>query len=216
MRSRVRKVLVTVIATALASGSVACEDAPRQEGSVLNIGRTVGEFELLRWDIDIAPDGAGLPPGQGSVQQGESVYMTKCIACHGVNGQGQPMDRLAGGRNTLTSANPVKTVGSYWPYATTIFDYVRRAMPQDSPQSLSPDEVYAVTAYLLRINDIVGPDVIMNAHTLPKVRMPNQAAFRADPRPDVANSACRNDCQRGTKRTRRAHVRHPLTSCQPC
>ena len=105
------------------------------------------------------------------------------------------MDRLAGGQGTLKSAMPVKTIGSYWPYATTVFDYVRRAMPLDNPQSLSAGEVYALTAYLLHLNGIVGSDAIMNAQTLPKVRMPNQAAFHPDPRPDVSNSPCQTDCQ---------------------
>jgi S-disulfanyl-L-cysteine oxidoreductase SoxD len=195
MRSRVRRTLAATIATALAIGSVGCGDAPSQGKGLFNIGRPLSESELRSWNIDVAPDGTGLPPGQGSVPQGEAIYRTKCIACHGANGQGHPMDRLAGGRDTLASDAPVKTVGSYWPYATTIFDYVRRAMPLDRPQSLTADEVYAVTAYLLQINGLVGPDAMMNAHTLPKVRMPNQEAFRADPRPDVANSACRRNCQ---------------------
>ncbi|WP_284736040.1 c-type cytochrome [Dongia deserti] len=166
-----------------------------QDDKGFGIGQRVSEAELQLWNIDVGIDGAGLPPGEGSVQAGKAIYETKCVACHGAEGLGQPMDRLAGGQGTLKSAKPVKTIGSYWPYATTVFDYVRRAMPLDRPQSLSPDEVYALTAYLLHLNGIVESNAIMNAQTLPMVRMPNRAAFRSDPRPDAANSACQTDCR---------------------
>ena len=181
--------------TAAVAILLAGQSAMAQDGNRLDVGQAVSESELKSWNIDIGTDGAGLPPGQGSVQMGKVVYETKCVACHGVEGQGEPMDRLAGGQGTLKSAMPVKTIGSYWPYATTVFDYVRRAMPLDNPQSLSAGEVYALTAYLLHLNGIVGSDAIMNAQTLPKVRMPNQAAFHPDPRPDVSNSPCQTDCQ---------------------
>jgi S-disulfanyl-L-cysteine oxidoreductase SoxD len=188
MRSFLRKIgLATVCLGALPA---AAEDAQR-----LNVGQVVSETDLSSWNIDIGVDGAGLPPGRGSVSQGKAIYENKCIGCHGAEGRGQPMDRLAGGQGTLKSDKPVKTIGSYWPYATTVFDYVRRAMPLDKPQSLSADEVYALTAYLLHLNKLVGSRAIMSAQTLPKVRMPNQTAFRADPRPDVTNSACQRDCQ---------------------
>src|SRR3970282_463289 len=131
------------------------------------------ESELSRWDIDIATNGAGLPAGRGSVHEGNAIYDAKCLACHGRDGQGKPMDRLAGGQGTLKSAAPVKTIGSYWPYATTVFDYVRRAMPLDKPQSLTADEVYALTAYLLHLNGIVSAEGVMDAQKLSRVRMPN-------------------------------------------
>lgn len=169
--------------------------AMTEDGRSFDIGQPVSESELRRWNIDVGADGAGLPPGQGSVEAGRAIYEAKCLACHGVEGKGQPMDQLAGGQGTLTSAKPVKTIGSYWPYATTVFDYVRRAMPLDRPQSLSADEAYALTAYLLNVNGIVDSRAIMNAQTLPKVRMPNRAAFRSDPRPDVSNPACGGDCR---------------------
>jgi S-disulfanyl-L-cysteine oxidoreductase SoxD len=169
--------------------------ASGQEIHRFDIGQVVTESEFSRWDIDIAIDGAGLPAGRGSVQEGKEIYDTKCLACHGRDGQGKPMDRLAGGQGTLKSAAPVKTIGSYWPYATTVFDYVRRAMPLDNPQSLTADEVYALTAYLLHLNGIVSADGVMDAQKLSRVRMPNESAFRADPRPDVSNTACERDCR---------------------
>jgi S-disulfanyl-L-cysteine oxidoreductase SoxD len=169
--------------------------ASAQEIHRFNIGRVVTESELSRWDIDIAIDGAGLPAGRGSVLEGKAVYDAKCLACHGRDGQGKPMDRLAGGQGTLKSAAPAKTIGSYWPFATTVFDYVRRAMPLDKPQSLTADEVYALTAYLLHLNGIVSADSVMDAQKLSRVRMPNARAFRADPRPDVRNTACERDCR---------------------
>ena len=128
-------------------------------------------------DVSIGPDGAGLPPGSGTATQGAEVYKTKCIACHGPEGANGVNDRLAGGQGTLKSATPVKTIGSYWPYATTVFDYVRRAMPYPAPHSLSDGEVYAVTAYLLHLNGIIGADDAMDATSLPKVKMPNRGGF---------------------------------------
>ncbi len=143
--------------------------------------------ELVRaWDIDISPDGAGLPPGRGSVREGERLYAKLCAVCHGASGEGGPMDRLAGGQGTLASARPVKTVGSFWPFATTVFDYVRRAMPFNAPQTLADDEVYALTAYLLHLNGIVPATAVMDAESLPRVRMPNRDGFVPDPRPDTA------------------------------
>ena len=142
-----------------------------------NLGRPATPAEVAGWDISIPPDGTGLPPGSGTPEQGAVVYAQKCQACHGDKGAGQPNDPLVGGHGTLASANPVRTIGSYWPYATTVFDYVRRAMPYTQPQSLTSDEVYAVTAYLLHLNGIIGAQDVMNAQTLPQVRMPNREHF---------------------------------------
>ena len=144
-----------------------------------NLGRPATPAEIGRVDISIAPDGATLPAGSGSVAQGAEVYAQKCLACHGEAGAGGPMDRLTGGLGTLTTARPVKTVASYWPYATTVFDFIRRAMPPTAPQSLSDDEVYAVTAYLLSVDGIVPKTAVLNARTLPAVRMPNRDGFVA-------------------------------------
>ena len=151
----------------------------------LEIGTPPDPALLRAWDIDVAPDGSGLPPGRGSVAEGRKVYEEKCAVCHGAHGEGGPMDQLVGGFGSLSSAKPVKTVGSFWPYATTVFDYVRRAMPFNAPQTLSNDEVYAVTGYLLHLNGILGPDATLDAAALTAVRMPNRDGFANDPRPDV-------------------------------
>ena len=143
-----------------------------------NLGRVATPEELAAWDISIGPDGAGLPPGGGTSRQGEAVFIAKCVACHGEKGAGKPNDQLVGGRGTLTGdQGPVKTVGSFWPHATTLFDYVRRAMPLNESKSLSNDEVYSVVAYLLQLNGIVDENATVDAQTLPKVRMPNADGF---------------------------------------
>ena len=143
-----------------------------------DLGKAASPEEIASWDVSIGPDGAGLPPGTGTPQQGEKVYLAKCIACHGEKGAGKPNDQLAGGQGSLgPGQTPVKTVGSFWPYATTAFDYVRRAMPLNEPKSLSDDEVYAVVAYILQINGVIGENDTMDAQTLPAVRMPNREGF---------------------------------------
>ena len=152
-----------------------CTAAPRH--ATPDLGRVATPAEVAGWDISIPPDGTGLPSGRGTALSGAPVYEHKCLACHGVKGAGQPNDRLVGGHGTLASRTPVRTVGSYWPYATTVFDYVRRAMPYIQPQSLTNDEVYAVTAYLLHQNGIIGENEEMNAQTLPRVKMPNREGF---------------------------------------
>jgi S-disulfanyl-L-cysteine oxidoreductase SoxD len=164
--------LETAVATALvlAAAIAAAQESP-------GLGQPVNAAEIAAWDLSIGPDGAGLPPGSGTGRAGAAVYAAKCMVCHGAEGAGQPHDRLAGGQGTLRDPVPVKTVGSYWPYATTIFDYVRRAMPLTQPQSLSDDEVYAVTAYLLAINGIIDDSTVINAKTLPRVEMPNRDNF---------------------------------------
>lgn len=149
-------------------------------------GRSATEAEIKAWDIEIAPDGAGLPPGRGTVQQGRQTFQQKCAVCHGQSGREGPMNRLVDGQGTLETSQPLKTVGSYWPHATTLFDYIRRAMPFTAPQSLSDDEVYGLVAWLLYQNGIIPEDAVMTPETLPAVRMPNRDGFVADPRPDVA------------------------------
>jgi len=148
--------------------------APRETP---NLGRAATQAEIAGWDISIAPDGRGLPRGAGTPADGALVYAQKCQVCHGDKGVGGPNDRLVGGQGTLASKTPVRTIGSYWPYATTVFDYVRRSMPFFQPHSLTDSEVYAVTAYLLSLNGIIGEQDVMNAETLPKVKMPNRDNF---------------------------------------
>ncbi len=150
-------------------------------------GHAPTDREIQRWDIDVGPTGAGLPPGQGTVSKGATVFAAKCAFCHGVTGQEGPNDRLVGGLGTLASRQPIKTIGSYWPFATTLYDYVRRAMPFNAPQSLTNDEVYAVVAWLLHQNGIIPADTMLDAKTLPAIHMPNRNGFVTDPRPDVSN-----------------------------
>ena len=150
-------------------------------------GAAPSHSELDRF-FAIMPDGRGLPPGSGSVEQGKSVYEQQCASCHGANLQGGLGDRLIGGRGSLANNDPtkapVKTIESYWPYATTIFDYVKRSMPFNAPDSLSNGDVYAVTAYILSEAKIVPPDTVLDAKSLPEVKMPNRDGFIPDPRPE--------------------------------
>jgi S-disulfanyl-L-cysteine oxidoreductase SoxD len=167
-------------------------DAPAAayDGAKLGLGTPASAAELSHY-FSYPPDGRGLPPGSGNYAQGATVYQAKCMACHGEKLEGTKVgDRLAGGRGTLVNDNPakapVKTIESYWPYATTVFDYVKRAMPFNAPGSLTDSEVYAVTAYILGEANIVTKNEVLNASTLPKVQMPNRNGFVSpDPRPDV-------------------------------
>ena len=155
------------------SAAAARKAAPKGPG--LGVPATAAQVEAA--DISIGPDGAGLPPGSGTPAEGEAIYSTKCLACHGPQGSGTVNDRLVGGQGTLTSPAPIKTIGSYWPYATTVFDYVRRAMPYPAPHSLTDPEAYALTAYLLSLNGVIAKDAVMDAKTLPQVQMPNRGNF---------------------------------------
>jgi S-disulfanyl-L-cysteine oxidoreductase SoxD len=176
------------VATIVARQSVPSATSPAQttvpsaparqvvpKGPGLGVPATPAQLESA--DVSIGPDGSGLPPGSGTPSQGEEIFNTKCIACHGPRGSGTVNDQLVGGQGTLTTPTPIKTIGSYWPYATTVFDYVRRAMPYPTPHSLTDTEVYALTAYLLSLNGIVAKDAVMDAKTLPQVKMPNRGNF---------------------------------------
>jgi S-disulfanyl-L-cysteine oxidoreductase SoxD len=141
------------------------------------LGTAITPEDLAPWDISIQPNGDGLPPGSGDAAKGAEIYAVKCIACHGEEGAGGPNDRLVGGQGTLMQLAQVRTIGSYWPHASTVFDYIRRAMPFQSPQSLTNDEAYALTAYLLALNGIIDEDEVINARTLRRVEMPNKDGF---------------------------------------
>ncbi|MDV3243209.1 MAG: cytochrome c [Methylocaldum sp.] len=140
------------------------------------LGRPASPGEIADQDINVFPDGAGLPAGKGTALEGKAIFDMKCVSCHGPKGMGGSAGELAGG-GSLTGPHPDKNIGTYWPYATTLFDFIRRSMPLDAPRSLSEDQVYAVTAYLLHINGIVDERAEMNAGTLPRVVMPNRDGF---------------------------------------
>jgi cytochrome c len=155
---------------AQAGGSVGGTATPR-------LGQALDVAAAARWDLDVFPDGRGLPPGRGNAAQGRVLFAAQCAVCHGEGGRGASAEELAGGSEPLTSEWPDKTIGQYWPYATTIFDFVRRAKPMTAPGSLSADEVYAISAYLLYANRIIGEHDEMNARTLPRLRLPNRDGF---------------------------------------
>lgn len=144
------------------------------------LGEPVDADTLASIDYTVMPNGAGLPAGTGTAKEGAAVYARHCIACHGAKGEGTVNDRLVGGQGSLDSDMPIKTIGSYWPYATTVFDYIRRAMPLQQPGTLTDDEIYAVTAFLLYLNGIIGEAEPMTAETLPAVEMPNRHGFSWD------------------------------------
>jgi mono/diheme cytochrome c family protein len=179
---------VLVLAAALLAGALALGFAPGAGAQAVNstgIGQPATAAQIAAENIDVRPDGMGLPPGTGMAAVGQVIYSAKCASCHGDTG------REGGGGPILVDPTPFKpgvtppTVGNYWPYATTVYDYVNRAMPPDAPGSLQPDEVYALVAYLLNANQIIPSNAVMNAQTLPKVAMPNVHGFIPDPRPDV-------------------------------
>lgn len=160
------------------------------------LGTTPTTDEVAGWAIAVRPDGKGLPPGRGSVPEGGDLYADACAACHGLFGQGEGRYPKLAGTGTLTGERPEPMVGNYWPYATTLFDYINRAMPFPSPHLLSAGEVYALTAYVLNINNIVDSDFVADKDSLPKVRMPNRDGFIwNDPRPDTHDTACMNKCR---------------------
>jgi len=153
------------------------------------LGRTATAEQIKAWDVTIPSDGTGLPPGSGTAALGKAVFTERCASCHGENGQDPKYGALVGGRGTLNTAKPVLTIGSFWPHAPTLWSFIHRAQPVDEPGSLAPEQVYAVTAYLLFLNGIIGEHDVMDARTLPQVRMPNREGFVLDPRPDVGRAS---------------------------
>jgi len=177
--SKSKQALSLIAALFAALGVVWAQD------SKLGVGRPATAEEIKAWDITIFPDGSGLPPGEGAPEQGAEVYKRRCEECHGAEAKGAEDAALVGGHQTLASEKPLKTAVGFWPHATTLFDYIRRAMPFERPGMLTDDQVYAVVAYLLSLDGVIKPDEVMNAETLAKVEMPNRDGFVRDTRPDT-------------------------------
>lgn len=195
---------------ALAAGLTALLAIPAAAGE-FGLGRAATPEEIAAWDIDVRPDGLGLPEGEGDVATGEEIFSERCAYCHGDFGEG--VDRwpvLAGGQGTLSSDRPVKTIGSYWPYLSTVWDYVHRAMPFGDAQSLEADEVYAITAYLLYLNDIVDDDFVLSRANFTETRLPNEENFFLDDREEspvmAKRTVCMENCKTEVHITKRAAV----------
>jgi hypothetical protein len=169
-----RNLLVLVMALAANVGALA-------QGPLYNLGRTPTAEESRAWDINGGPDGKGLPPGRGTAKEGAAIYARKCAACHGPNGVEGKAAHLVSAKGTLASSMRSRTLGNYWPFATTVWDYINRAMPLRQGGSLKPDEVYALTAHLLYKNDIIGESDVLDAQSLPKIQMPNRHSFTPPP-----------------------------------
>jgi mono/diheme cytochrome c family protein len=178
-----RLVLGVALATILGTSALGTAQVPT------GLGRTATPAEIGAWGAIIGPNGEGLPEGRATAAEGKALYEQRCARCHGVSGNEGPDDRLVGGRGTLATNQPQKTVGSYWPKAPTLWDYVNRAMPFDQPGLLTSDEVYGIVAYVLYLNDIIGEQDPIDAGTLPAVEMPNRGGFVPDPRPDIGDAA---------------------------
>ncbi|WOJ92688.1 c-type cytochrome [Congregibacter variabilis] len=185
-----------LIAAALGASIFTAPALLAAEKARFGYGSPATAEQIAGWDIDVRPDGQGLPPGEGSVEDGEELYEEKCALCHGSFGEsvgGYPA--LAGGDGSLTDPRPKKTVGSYWRYTSTLWDYIHRAMPFTQPESLSDDEVYAITAYVLHLNDIVDYDFVLTRDNLTDVHLPNEDNFIPDQRPDTRNKRCMKRCK---------------------
>jgi len=177
MSSWARWLAAGFVAGLLAHGAVAAEK------SRMGLGRAALPEEVAAWDTDVRPDGRGLPPGRGTVKQGEAIYIARCASCHGEFGQGAGRwPALAGGQGSLKADRPSKTIGSFWPQLAPLWDYTRRTMPWGNARSLTADETYAVVAFLLNLNDIVKEDFELNDKNLTSIKMPNAAGFFADDR----------------------------------
>jgi cytochrome c len=177
----------------LSGAASSADNAPGYYG----YGKPATEIEIAGWDIDIRADGQGLPTGSGSVEDGEALYEAQCAECHGSFGEGVgQFPVLAGGGGTLTAQRPLKTIGSYWAHTSTLWDYIRRTMPFTQPQSLQDEEVYALVAYVLYLNDLVDDDFVLSEENFATIELPNRANFVPDPRPDVHNTRCMSDCKK--------------------
>jgi len=194
MRSRSPLAVVVVAAIAAACATAALSRPPATTDA--KFGRPISDADIAPWDIDIrTTDGKGLPPGHGSVAEGKAVYEAKCLSCHGSDAKGGPVyGPMVGGIGSFTTSARVLTPGSMYPYAPILFDYIRRAMPMDKPLTLTTNEIYAVSAYILNLNGLVPADAVMNETSMPKVQMPNRDGFIPDDRPDTHATRCMKDC----------------------
>ena len=195
MRS-LKVILSLTAAVAVIAAALAVEAQSTRKKLPFGFGKPIAEEELASWNIDIrTPDGKGLPAGKGSVSEGKAIYAATCLPCHGADGKaGDQVGPLFGGIGSFTTNARVLTPGSMYPYAPILFDYIRRAMPMGAPQSLSSNEVYALSAYILNLNGLVKEDAVMDAKTLPAVQMPNRNGFMVDDRPDTKATRCMKDC----------------------
>jgi S-disulfanyl-L-cysteine oxidoreductase SoxD len=175
-----RVAIVTLFSSAALLGPRLLAQSP-----TYGVGRPPTVEELKAIDIEVTPDGKGLRPGSSTAAAGKDVYTRRCETCHGPTGKEGPQEVLSGGQGSLTSQRPQKTVGSYWPYATTLWDYINRAMPFDHPGTMTADEIYGATAYVLYLNGIIKEQDVLNQTTLPQIKMPNRDGFVVDPRPDI-------------------------------
>ena len=195
---RSRSLLLGLAAAAVAVG---CAQVPtaapaKQSRPDVAFGQPISEADIAPWNVDIrTPDGLGLPPGRGSVAEGKKLYDVQCASCHGADAKGGPVyGTMVGGIGSFKTDTRVLTPGSMYPYAPILFDYIRRAMPMNNPMTLSPNEVYALSAYLLNLNGLVPADAVMDQSSLPKVQMPNRNGFIVDDRPDTKAVRCMTNC----------------------
>jgi cytochrome c len=208
---KMRHAAKTMVNTGVVAGlAMALSGAAMAAERPFNLGTLATAEQIAGWDIDVRPDGKGAPIGSGTAADGEEVYAERCGSCHGDFGEG--IDRwpiLAGGLGSLVTDDPVKTVGSYWPYASTVYDYVYRAMPFGEAQSLTHDETYQVVAYILYMSDVIDDEFVLSNETIGSVKMPNQNGFMLpDPRPDgqLASAPCMQNCEVPTKIIGRARI----------